>query len=166
MSSFCTAKATHIFSAKNFSIFAYHISLTNDIVSVEQLGPGPSVYYQHNYCWLNHISRFLQEFPVYQFYYIVCTNFRVSKISIPQHWFCPRLLDLSQVLPATHKRIILDPIYTGLVSTVQVLYLLEIMLSWLSFHNFVWWSLNAHISIISPNIWDMFSNSNSSIYYL
>ena len=24
MSSFCTAKATHIFSAKNFSIFAYH----------------------------------------------------------------------------------------------------------------------------------------------
>ena len=25
MSSFCTAKATHIFSAKNFSIFAYHL---------------------------------------------------------------------------------------------------------------------------------------------
>ena len=24
MSSFCTAKATHIFSAKNFSVFAYH----------------------------------------------------------------------------------------------------------------------------------------------
>ena len=24
VSSFCTAKATHIFSAKNFSIFAYH----------------------------------------------------------------------------------------------------------------------------------------------
>ena len=40
------------------------------------------------------------------------------------------------------------------------------MLSWLSFHNFVWWSLNAHISIISPNIWDLFSKSNSSIYYL
>ena len=45
MSSFCTAKATHIFSAKNFSIFAYHsikiltVSLTNDIVSFEQLGP-------------------------------------------------------------------------------------------------------------------------------
>ena len=46
MSSFCTAKATHNFSAKNFSIFAYHSdvnfneSLTNDIVSFEQLGPG------------------------------------------------------------------------------------------------------------------------------
>ena len=40
------------------------------------------------------------------------------------------------------------------------------MLSWLSFHNFVWWSLNAHISVISPNIWDLFSKSNSSIYYL
>ena len=44
MSSFCTAKATHIFSAKNFSIFAYHRVnfkefLTNDIVSFEQLGP-------------------------------------------------------------------------------------------------------------------------------
>ena len=44
MSSFCTAKATHIFSAKNISIFAYHDvnfneSLTNDVVSFEQLGP-------------------------------------------------------------------------------------------------------------------------------
>ena len=45
VSSFCTAKATHIFSAKNFSIFAYHPnvnfnkSLTNNIVSFEQLGP-------------------------------------------------------------------------------------------------------------------------------
>ena len=44
MSSFCTAKATHIFSAK---ISAYLVSLdlnfneslTNDIVSFEQLGP-------------------------------------------------------------------------------------------------------------------------------
>ena len=45
VSSFCTAKATHIFSAKNFSIFAYHDVnfnelLTNDTVSFEQLGPG------------------------------------------------------------------------------------------------------------------------------
>ena len=40
------------------------------------------------------------------------------------------------------------------------------ILSWLSFHNFVWWSLNAHISIISPNIWDLFSKSNSSVYYI
>ena len=30
------------------------------------------------------------------------------------------------------------------------------MLSWLSFHNFVWCSLNAHISIITQNIWDLF----------
>ena len=30
------------------------------------------------------------------------------------------------------------------------------MLSWLSLHNFVWWSLNAHISIISANICDFF----------
>ena len=40
MSSFCTAKATHIFSAKNF-IYCVNFkeSLTNDIVSFEQLGP-------------------------------------------------------------------------------------------------------------------------------
>ena len=36
------------------------------------------------------------------------------------------------------------------------------MLSWLSFPNFVY----AHISIISPNIWDFCSKSNSSVYYL
>ena len=49
MSSLCTAKATHIFSAKYFSKIFQHIcvsldvnfneSLTNDIVSFEQLGP-------------------------------------------------------------------------------------------------------------------------------
>ena len=45
MSSFCSAKATHIFSAKHFSIFAvslavnFNESLTNDVVSFEQLGP-------------------------------------------------------------------------------------------------------------------------------
>ena len=38
MSSFCSAKATHIFSAKNFINF--NVSLTNDVVSFEQLGPG------------------------------------------------------------------------------------------------------------------------------
>ena len=43
MSSFYITKATHIFSAKNFSIFACHSMqiltnlLTNDIVSFEQL---------------------------------------------------------------------------------------------------------------------------------
>ena len=46
VSSFCTAKATHIFSAKNSSIFAYHSDenfnelVTNGGVSFEQLGPG------------------------------------------------------------------------------------------------------------------------------
>ena len=63
MSSFCTAKATHIFSTKNFSIFAYHSVnfnelLTNDIFSFEQLGPvlhhraGASYEYpQHMVLW-------------------------------------------------------------------------------------------------------------------
>ena len=46
MSSFCTAKATHIFSAKKIQHICisldvnFNKSLTNDIVSFEQLGPG------------------------------------------------------------------------------------------------------------------------------
>ena len=32
----------------------------------------------------------------------------------------------------------LDPVYTGLVTRVQVLCFIGNMLSWLSFHNFVW----------------------------
>ena len=45
MSSFCTAKATHIFSAKKFCIFDvnFNDSVTNDIVSFEHLGPGLAV---------------------------------------------------------------------------------------------------------------------------
>ena len=45
MSSFCTAKPTHIFSAKKFQHICvspdvnFNESLTNDIVSFEQLGP-------------------------------------------------------------------------------------------------------------------------------
>ena len=44
---FAEKNATYILSAKNFNIFAYHDvnfneSLTNAIVSFEQLGPGPS----------------------------------------------------------------------------------------------------------------------------
>ena len=44
MSSFCTAKATHIFSAKFQHISVsldvnFNESLTNDVVSFEQLGP-------------------------------------------------------------------------------------------------------------------------------
>ena len=56
MSSFCTAKATHIFPAKKFQHICvsldvnFNESLTNDIVSFEQLGPeilfaaNPSVF--------------------------------------------------------------------------------------------------------------------------
>ena len=45
MSSFCTAKATHIFSAKKFLHICvsldvnFNVSLTNNVVSFEQLGP-------------------------------------------------------------------------------------------------------------------------------
>ena len=43
MSSFCTAKATHIFFSKKFQHISINVnfneSLTNDIVSFEQLGP-------------------------------------------------------------------------------------------------------------------------------
>ena len=46
VSSFCSAKATHIFSAKKFQHICishdlnFNESLTNDVVSFEQLGPG------------------------------------------------------------------------------------------------------------------------------
>ena len=46
MSSFCTAKATHIFFSKNFQHICvsldvnFNESLTNNVVSFEQLGPG------------------------------------------------------------------------------------------------------------------------------
>ena len=49
MSSFCTAKATHIFSAKKFQHICvslninFNVSLTNDVVSFEQLGPDATV---------------------------------------------------------------------------------------------------------------------------
>ena len=48
MSSFCTAKATHIFFSEKFQCICisldlnFNESLTNDIVSFEQLGPGIS----------------------------------------------------------------------------------------------------------------------------
>ena len=52
MSSFCTAKATHIFFSKKFHHICVYISLnvnfneslTNDIVSFEQLGPVVSTH--------------------------------------------------------------------------------------------------------------------------
>ena len=58
-----TAKATHIFSAKNFNIFANHDvnfneSLTNDIVSFEQLGPGICSYFvtSTSSCLIQHLN--------------------------------------------------------------------------------------------------------------
>ena len=48
---FANAKATHIFSAKNISIYAifsdqsFNDTLTNDIVSFEQLGPDEYFFY-------------------------------------------------------------------------------------------------------------------------
>ena len=47
---FANAKATHIFSAKNISIYAifndqsFNDMLTNDIISFEQLGSGPLLF--------------------------------------------------------------------------------------------------------------------------
>ena len=47
---FANAKATHIFFSKNISIYAifsdqsFNNTLTNDIISVEQLGPGEHVF--------------------------------------------------------------------------------------------------------------------------
>ena len=55
MSSFCSAKATHIFSAKKIqhiciSLYVnFNESLTNDIVSFEQLGPGWVYTYSSRY---------------------------------------------------------------------------------------------------------------------
>ena len=49
MSSFCTAKATHILFSKKFQHICvsldlnFNESLTNDIVSFEQLGPGVNI---------------------------------------------------------------------------------------------------------------------------
>ena len=52
MSSFCNAKATHIFSAKNINVFAkninvfaifqdrnFNLTLANNLVKLDQLGP-------------------------------------------------------------------------------------------------------------------------------
>ena len=54
MRSFCTAKAPHIFSAKNGSVFVYsmfeifNIILNNGAVGFEQLGPELLVLYLRN----------------------------------------------------------------------------------------------------------------------
>ena len=55
MSSFCTAKATHIFFSKKFQHICvsldvnFNESLTNDVVSFEQLGPGAFAANSDNY---------------------------------------------------------------------------------------------------------------------
>ena len=68
MSSFCAAKATHIFSATNFSIFAYldgnfNESLTNDVVRFEQLGSALLVF-----CFMAAVTFFLSSFVLYRFF--------------------------------------------------------------------------------------------------
>ena len=58
MSSFCTAKATHIFSAKKFQHICvsldvnFNESLTNDVVSFEQLGPEDQGPVSHQYLFV------------------------------------------------------------------------------------------------------------------
>ena len=69
MSSFCIAKATHIFSAKNFSIFVvsldvnFNKSLANDVVSFEQLGPGLKAERYENQ--LNNVEPYVHVFSLY-----------------------------------------------------------------------------------------------------
>ena len=47
---FCTAKATHIFFSKKFQHICeslsvnFNQSLTNDVISFEQMGPGQNLY--------------------------------------------------------------------------------------------------------------------------
>ena len=63
MSSFCTAKATHIFFSKKFQHICVSLNvnfnelLTNDIVSFEQLGPGKYFFFlflsQKSILWLS-----------------------------------------------------------------------------------------------------------------
>ena len=79
MSSFCTAKATHIFLAKKFSISSdtldvnFNESLTNDIVSFEQLGPGDFLLF-----WLQTAIEPFGLFPdsVYDYMWFIVTVHR------------------------------------------------------------------------------------------
>ena len=66
MSSFCTAKATHIFFSKKFQHICvsldvnFNKSLTNDVVSFEQLGPGfisLSTLFNQDNCAMKSCSR-------------------------------------------------------------------------------------------------------------
>ena len=68
MSSFCTAKATHIFFSKKFQHICvsldvnFNESLTNDVVSFEQLGPE-----------VRDIENIVKkEVQVYLFYFVTC----------------------------------------------------------------------------------------------
>ena len=66
MSSFCNAKATHIFSAKKFQLIYvsldvnFNESLTNDVVSFEQLSPFMMDCYIL-YCKLSRVTHVVGE---------------------------------------------------------------------------------------------------------
>ena len=85
MSSFCTAKATHIFFSKKFQHICvsldvnFNESLTNDVVSFEQLGPDHQKY--------NLISCFLSVCIIVLLKYLelhqqIRVRFRESKIRL------------------------------------------------------------------------------------
>ena len=79
MSSFCIAKATHIFFSKKFQHICesldvnFNESLTNDIVSFEQLGPG-------------------KHFILYPLKHVVATHFKsLGKVLlVSTHYKCFR----------------------------------------------------------------------------
>ena len=75
MSSFCIAKATHIFFSKKFQHICvsfdvnFNESLTNDIVSFEQLGPGFQNVYGKDLVpssWMHRL--------ILNFYHLIYTN--------------------------------------------------------------------------------------------
>ena len=74
MSSFCTAKATHIFFSKKFQYICvsldlnFNESLTNDVVSFEQLGPVSYILNDNvtpavtESCWTSHVVQSIVSF--------------------------------------------------------------------------------------------------------
>ena len=81
MSSFCTAKATHIFFSKKFQHICVSLdvnlneSLTNDVVSFEQVGPdlvlktlNALAQYERNVRKPEHSDRYLFFFFMLRFY--------------------------------------------------------------------------------------------------
>ena len=73
MSSFCTAKATHIFLAQHICISLdvnFNESLTNDVVSFEQLGPDGKVH-EHSGYWENISADKVKYFLVFFFLFLL-----------------------------------------------------------------------------------------------